>query len=78
MHTQNIIDTQNLTKIYRRFQKKEGLRGSLQGLIKPVKSLVGECTLGTALHALIVVCAFSGITCALWRGGIRRYNSASS
>lgn len=44
----------------------------------PVKSLVGECTPGTALHALIVVCAFSGITCALWRGGIRRYNSASS
>lgn len=34
MNTQNIIDTQNLTKIYRRFQKKEGLRGSLQGLIK--------------------------------------------
>lgn len=34
MNTKNIIDTQNLTKIYRRFQKKEGLRGSLQGLIK--------------------------------------------
>lgn len=44
----------------------------------PVKSLVGECTPGTALHALIVTCVFTGITCALWKGGIRRYNSASS
>ncbi len=44
----------------------------------PVKSLVGECTPATVLHALAVVGIFTGITCVLWRGGIRCYNSASS
>ncbi len=34
MNTQKIIETKDLTKTYRRFQKKEGLRGSIQGLIK--------------------------------------------
>lgn len=29
-----IIETKNLIKTYRRFVKKEGLRGSIQGLFK--------------------------------------------
>lgn len=30
----NVIETQNLTKTYRRLVKKEGIRGSIQGLLK--------------------------------------------
>lgn len=30
----NIVETKNLTKTYRRFQKKEGMMGSIQGLFR--------------------------------------------
>lgn len=30
----NIIETENLSKVYRRFQKKEGLKGSIRNLLK--------------------------------------------
>lgn len=33
----NIIETKKLTKTYHRFQKEEGLRGSIKSLFKRVK-----------------------------------------
>lgn len=44
----------------------------------PVQSLLGELSLPAGLWALGVVIAFSLLTAAVWRGGIRRYESASS
>lgn len=44
----------------------------------PVQSLVGELTWPAALWALGLVTAFSLLTAAAWRRGIRRYESASS
>lgn len=34
MNTTSIIETQNLTKVYRRYVKKEGVRGSIVSLFK--------------------------------------------
>lgn len=44
----------------------------------PVQSLIGELTWPAALWALGIVTAFSLLTAAAWRMGIRRYESASS
>lgn len=34
MNTKSVIETQDLTKIYRRYVKREGIRGSISGLFK--------------------------------------------
>ncbi len=44
----------------------------------PVQSLIGEMTLKMAGQGIGVVMGFTVLLCIVWRGGIRRYNSASS
>ncbi|MDE7274246.1 MAG: ABC transporter permease [Lachnospiraceae bacterium] len=44
----------------------------------PVQSMIGEMTLRTAVYGVCVVVLFSAVTCAVWKRGLRHYNSASS
>lgn len=44
----------------------------------PVQSLTGELKTTGALYGIAVVAAFTLITGAVWRSGVRHYNSASS
>ena len=44
----------------------------------PVQGLIGELSLGMAVHGAGIVCAFGGITALAWKKGMRHYNSASS
>ncbi|MDE5748727.1 MAG: ABC transporter permease [Acetatifactor sp.] len=44
----------------------------------PVQSLLGELSWPAGLWAFGIVTAFSVLTAIVWRGGIRRYESASS
>lgn len=44
----------------------------------PVKYLVGECTLPTAMYGIGVMVLFSALTALVWKTGIRHYNSVSS
>ena len=44
----------------------------------PVQSMVGEMSAEMAVYGMGVVGLFSLLTCAVWKRGLRRYNSASS
>lgn len=44
----------------------------------PVQSMIGEMTPQTAAYGIGVVSLFSAITCAMWKCGLKHYNSASS
>lgn len=44
----------------------------------PVQSLIGEMDGRLAAYGIFVVLLFSGLTAAVWKRGLRRYNSASS
>lgn len=44
----------------------------------PVQSMVGEMNYKLALYGIFVVILFSGITCIVWKEGLKHYNSASS
>ena len=44
----------------------------------PVQSLVGEMNCKLALYGVFVVVLFSGVTCFVWKNGLKHYNSASS
>lgn len=44
----------------------------------PVQSILGEMNWKLALYGIIVVLLFSLLTALVWKGGLKRYNSASS
>ena len=44
----------------------------------PVQSMIGEMTPQTAAYGIGVVSLCSAITCAMWKCGLKHYNSASS
>ena len=44
----------------------------------PVQSLVGELSVWGAVYGLLITSVFTVITGAIWKSGIRHYNSASS
>ncbi len=44
----------------------------------PVQSMVDEMNYKLALYGIFVVILFSGITCIVWKEGLKHYNSASS
>lgn len=44
----------------------------------PVQGMIGEMTLWTAIYGVSVVGLFTAVTCAVWKQGLRHYNSASS
>lgn len=44
----------------------------------PVQSMIGEMNLRLAAYGIFVVILFSGLTCIVWKQGLKRYNSASS
>lgn len=44
----------------------------------PVQSMVGEMTFQTAVYGISVAVLFTAITCAMWKNGLKHYNSASS
>lgn len=44
----------------------------------PVQGMIGEMTLWTAIYGVGVVALFTAVTYAVWKQGLRHYNSASS
>lgn len=44
----------------------------------PVQSMIGEMNYKLALYGIFVVILFSGVTCIVWKEGLKHYNSASS
>lgn len=44
----------------------------------PVQRMTREMTLQMAIYGIGVVALFSAVTCAVWKRGLRHYNSASS